>query len=43
VVLAALKLPVPFISESVTEEDNIKVNIYARTYKRGFLIKKYTT
>jgi len=28
VVLAALKLPVPFISEVVTEGDNVTVNIY---------------
>jgi len=43
VVLAALTLPVPFISELVTERDNMKVNTYARTYGRGFLIDNYTT
>jgi hypothetical protein len=43
VVLAALKLPAPFISELVTDRDNIKVNIYAQTYETGFLINNFTT
>ena len=41
VVLAALKLPIPFISQLVTDKANIEVNICDRTYESGFLI--YTT